>query len=1158
MSYTAKINGVTFFKTNSDDRALALTSAQIDLTAGSAGTFVFTATTENIKYGRFNKLIDYVDVYRNDEPLPIFSGRVTEIETDFDLNETVTCEGMLTVLSDTIFRPITHDGTLHELVEAIITNHNNQVDSSKQLVIGTIFISETTCYRAYENYETSISRLQDLVDSYGGYLGVHRTADDELEFNWYADYIEGNTQGVDFGENLLDLTFNDNSDDIATIIVPLGAKNDDGTFVDISSVNEGRDYLVASEQYIQKYGYVMTVQQWDDVTVPSILKSKGQAWLAACLTDKITIDVTAVDLANVGYDYDNFKIGQKLKVTSIPHNLNGDWFNCNQQSIDCLHPENDTLSMGEVKVGYVQSRGNNEKQIEQIFTRITATKADLEDAIDHQTRLITGNLGGYVVMHDSDDDGEPDELLVMDAMDIDNAVNVWRFNKNGLGHSSSGYDGPYTLGMTMDGSIVASMITTGVLNANLLKAGVIRGQQGNSYWDLNTGVLHIEGSGDIDKSKVFIYEPVPPYYVGDLWCTQRSETSGVVGYAIVDYAIAGDESSGEGGKIMACIYTRTSGTFNPDDWTLITNYVDDSDIQIIQQRISSAELNIDANAAEIQTKASVEVVDQLGNQLALAQTEIDQNAHDITLKATESDITGNYIIGKINLNATTATIEASHIDLQGAVTISSFDPTASSTVVKNVSTKNQYYLSTSSSSATGGSWSNTVTWSAGKYIWTKIVTTKTYVDNTTSTTESSAIYDSNLTNALSTANSATSAAATAQSTANGAIASTVSVYYRSTSSSTPSISTSSSIGTSDSTDNAWEYVLPRPKNSCYFFTCERYTTKAGDVSFSTVRQMSNLTISSLWCSANNASYIDGGHIYASSVTATQIASSAITTDKLAAGSVTAAKISVTDLQALGATIGGFTIDSTSIHTKNVAITSNASNSLGISSSTFTRKINNIDRTNLKIAVGGNFAVNQTGTIYSGDINGFNAVFGGSLSCTGTSSICGWTINGGYYSGTLYGSSFGSSASSSSVTLKNPNSTNQPFLQASANNATNFTATTAGTVTVSGVVTCQRCSETSDREVKTDIYALDAEESERFIYGLNPVRFRNISNVDTVHHGFVAQDVEELVHDWDVVTNYDAESNGETVRRKALSYTEIIADLVKTVQRQNERIKALEG
>jgi len=59
--------------------------------------------------------------------------------------------------------------------------------------------------------------------------------------------------------------------------------------------------------------------------------------------------------------------------------------------------------------------------------------------------------------------------------------------------------------------------------------------------------------------------------------------------------------------------------------------------------------------------------------------------------------------------------------------------------------------------------------------------------------------------------------------------------------------------------------------------------------------------------------ITADHIVASSITATEIASNAITADKISSGAVTAAKISVTDLQAIGATIGGWKISNTSIY-----------------------------------------------------------------------------------------------------------------------------------------------------------------------------------------------------------------------------------------------------
>ena len=111
----------------------------------------------------------------------------------------------------------------------------------------------------------------------------------------------------------------------------------------------------------------------------------------------------------------------------------------------------------------------------------------MQQAIDQATELITGNLGGYVVLHDSNGDGKPDEILIMDDPDITQAVKVWRWNQAGLGYSSTGYAGPYGLAMTANGEIVADFITTGTLNANLIKAGVIEDAAGNSTIDMSNG-----------------------------------------------------------------------------------------------------------------------------------------------------------------------------------------------------------------------------------------------------------------------------------------------------------------------------------------------------------------------------------------------------------------------------------------------------------------------------------------------------------------------------------------------------------------------------------------------------------------------------------------------------------------------------------------------
>lgn len=104
-------------------------------------------------------------------------------------------------------------------------------------------------------------------------------------------------------------------------------------------------------------------------------------------------------------------------------------------------------------------------QVEKKIT-VVPTKNEVAKSISEATQMITGNLGGYVVFHDSDNDGEPDEILIMDTPDINTATKVWRWNKNGLGYSSTGYSGTFGTAITADGKIVADYIATGTLNAS--------------------------------------------------------------------------------------------------------------------------------------------------------------------------------------------------------------------------------------------------------------------------------------------------------------------------------------------------------------------------------------------------------------------------------------------------------------------------------------------------------------------------------------------------------------------------------------------------------------------------------------------------------------------------------------------------------------------
>lgn len=141
--------------------------------------------------------------------------------------------------------------------------------------------------------------------------------------------------------------------------------------------------------------------------------------------------------------------------------------------------------------------GNYQKSFTDIVGKLNDLNGKVDDvegsildlAKNNATELINNGFGGFVRIH-------PDRILIMDTENEMTAQNVWQWNKNGLGFSSTGINGPYGLAMTNDGSIVADFITSGVLNANIIRAGTIDGK--NFNLDLDSGLMQF-GTGAIDS-----------------------------------------------------------------------------------------------------------------------------------------------------------------------------------------------------------------------------------------------------------------------------------------------------------------------------------------------------------------------------------------------------------------------------------------------------------------------------------------------------------------------------------------------------------------------------------------------------------------------------------------------------------------------------------
>jgi len=97
---------------------------------------------------------------------------------------------------------------------------------------------------------------------------------------------------------------------------------------------------------------------------------------------------------------------------------------------------------------------------------------------------------------------------------------------------------------------------------------------------------------------------------------------------------------------------------------------------------------------------------------------------------------------------------------------------------------------------------------------------------------------------------------------------------------------------------------------------------------------------------------------------------------------------------------------------------------------------------------------------------------------------------------------------------------------------------------------------SDGRLKKEIATLPTEHAKELITKLNPVSYRFIENDKEIHHGFVAQEVREIVGKEYAIVAEEEEEKGATMPM-SISYTELIAPIVSVLQQHEKKIEELE-
>ncbi len=472
--YTIKLDEKTLYYPG--DAQVALIDPVLNLEVGKAGSLVFTCPPVNPLYESFENRKSMVSVFEDDRE--IFYGEVRSQELDFHKNKKVVCAGVLSFLADSIQPQAEfHNKTPHQMLTAFLAEHNSRVENRKKFIVGRVTVTDPndSLYR-YTDFETTYNAIEDkLTGRLGGYL-KYRHENGLLYLDWLniEEVGEYASQPIEFGLNLMDYSQNLSADDISTVVIPLGKEIETEDidsvlkeYTDITSVNGGDNYLISTEAY-EQFGWVCSVQHFEDVTVPENLMRKGREWLADAQFETLTLELTALDLSVLGGEYLSIHCGDRVRCVASPYGMDR-VFPLLKQTIPLQRPGEAKLILGETRAKtYSEQVASTYKSlVESSEERRKIDNTRIQSAIDNLSAQMGKSVGGYKLT-EYDSEGRWVRDLYMDTPDKDTATKVLQVNMNGIGGSSNGYAGSYNVGMTLDGQIYGNRIVAGSITAEKL------------------------------------------------------------------------------------------------------------------------------------------------------------------------------------------------------------------------------------------------------------------------------------------------------------------------------------------------------------------------------------------------------------------------------------------------------------------------------------------------------------------------------------------------------------------------------------------------------------------------------------------------------------------------------------------------------------------
>lgn len=453
------LNGKTLYHPNSAE--CNVSEAVIYESLNDAGYMNITIPFSNPVYDEIQERKGKITVYKDN--VEMWYGEVRELTVDFSKNKHIYIVGEASYLNDSVQPQREIKGTRYQVLQELIEHHNSMVEVDRQFKVGTIGSDASVHITIVTDWEYTLDSIRDHLCRDEEYFRIRHIGNERyIDVMPLESYGKRSEQTILFGDNLLEYLERINGKDIATVCIPLGSTLDDEkiegyeNYITCEAANDGKNY-VELPGAVNRLGRITKVVHFNVLSDPSALVTAAVNYLQNSQYAKLNLELSAVDLSILHSDIDNYNVGDYVRAICEPMGMDA-WFPIREKETDLLNLANNSIQVGaKATQSFISQQIESIENLEKLMPNKNMI---LNTALKNASNLINANGTNGNVSIRVDDDGKPYEILIMNADNIEQSTQAWRWNLNGFGHGTKQAGEPdftweANIAMTMDGEIVA-------------------------------------------------------------------------------------------------------------------------------------------------------------------------------------------------------------------------------------------------------------------------------------------------------------------------------------------------------------------------------------------------------------------------------------------------------------------------------------------------------------------------------------------------------------------------------------------------------------------------------------------------------------------------------------------------------------------------------